>query len=53
MAGGKAVGDVLAAQAAFDVEQSIEPLHGLERDRIDLPSPLAAALLASSTLDIG
>ena len=35
------------------VEQGVETLHGLERDRIDLLCSLAAAFLAYCPLDIG
>jgi len=30
---GEPLGGILAIDAALDIEQSIDPLHGLERDR--------------------
>lgn len=50
---GKALGGGLVVDGALNVEQGIEPLHGLERDRIDHADALTAALLASRAFDIG
>ena len=47
------LGRALAVDAALDVEQGIEALHGFERDRIDHGAALAAALLAGRAYDIG
>ena len=44
---------VLAVDAALEIEQGIDPLHGLERDRVDHAGMLPAAFLASSAGDIG
>jgi len=52
LAGGKPLGRALAVDAALDVEQGIEALHGFERDRIDHGGALTAALLASRAYDI-
>ena len=38
---------------AFDLEQCVELLHRLQRDRVDLPRVLAPALLARRALDVG
>ena len=43
----------LAVDAAFDVEQRVEPLHCVDRDRIDYAGAFATALLARGALDIG
>ena len=50
---GKALVGSHADDPALDIEQGIEPLHRFERDRIDHPCLLAAALFAGCTLDIG
>ena len=52
LANSEPLGCTLAADAAFDVEQGIEPLHGLERDRIDHACALTPALPARSGRDI-
>jgi hypothetical protein len=46
LAAGDSLGRALAVDAALDIEQGIEPLHGFERDRVDHGAALAAALLA-------
>jgi len=53
LANSEPLGRTLAAQVAFDVEQRIEPLHGLQRDRIDHACTLIAALPACHGRDIG
>ncbi len=40
------LGRARAIDAALDVEQGVETLHGFERDRIDHAAVLAAAHLA-------
>jgi len=47
------LGRVFAVNAALDIEQGIDPLHGLERDRIDHAGMIAAALLAGCAGDVG
>ncbi len=47
------LGRTLAAQAAFDVEQGIEPLHSLQRNRIDHARALAPTLPACRGRNIG
>ncbi len=47
------LGRGLAVDGTLNVEQCIEPLHGLERDRIDHAAALATASLAGCALDIG
>lgn len=42
-----------ADDPALDVEQGVEPLYRFERDRIDEPRTLAAALPARGALDVG
>jgi hypothetical protein len=50
---GEAYGGALAIDGTLDIEQGIEPLHGLERDWIDHPGPLTAALFACGSRDVG
>jgi hypothetical protein len=47
LAAGDSLGRALAIDGALDVEQDIDPLHGLKRDRIDHSAALTTALLAS------
>lgn len=47
------LGHALTVDAALDIEQSIDPLHGLDRDRVDHAGMLAAALLAGRTGNVG
>jgi len=47
------VGSVFAVDGTLDVEQGIDPLHGLERDWVDHAGMLTAALLAGRAGDVG
>lgn len=53
LAGRETFDRALAVDAALDRKQGIELLHGLERDRIDEPGLLAAALFARRAIDVG
>jgi hypothetical protein len=46
-------GGVPAVDAALDIEQGVEPLHRLQRDRIDHAGLLVAALPARRSGDVG
>jgi len=52
LAGGEALLAWQAVHPTLDIEQNVEPLHGLERNRVDLPWSLTPALLAGCALDI-
>jgi hypothetical protein len=50
---GKPLRPCLAVDTTLNVEQGVQLLHRLQRDGIDVASPLAAPLLAHSALNVG
>ena len=50
---GEALVGILTVDAALDIEQRIDPLHGLKSDRVDHAGMIAVALLAGCAGDVG